>query len=173
MKASVEMPTTSITSSNENGMFIYLPRNSANYNAPIITQRDSPITNDTPSGWSRNGGRGTSRSLWLVRSPLVTTLNVFRLFWNGNVCNFAKFALCCASVHPSVRWRETSCCLPSAHEDTAGKRLFQDSQLGLTNLPGGGIWMLFPCAVFSRSCRVSLTRDTCPHCHLWRSTGNR
>lgn len=152
-------------------MFIYLPRNSANYNPPIITQRATRITNhqanlrtDTPSGWSWNCGRVTSRTLWFVRSPLVTTLNVFRLFWNG------KFAaLQCSRA--SAKDKQTVSLRPRMK--TRREIAFSSISSWVWQFCVGGIWMLFPCAVYSRSYRVSLTRDTCPHYHLWRSTGNR
>lgn len=147
MKASVEMSTTNITSSNEKDMFIYLPRNSANYNPPIITQRDTPITNDTPSGWSRNDGRGTSRSLWLVRSPLVTMLNVFRLFWNGKFATLQSLQRFCAAECPLKRNK----LLPSLRAWRHG---------GKATLPG------FP-AGFDRSTR-GRDMDVIPMCSIFQ-----
>ncbi len=77
----------------EGGLFIYLPRNSANCNPPIITQRDTPMTNpqpdrqtDAPIGRSWGCGRGTSWSLLIC--PLVMSLNAFRLFWNWKLQRF-------------------------------------------------------------------------------------
>ncbi len=58
----------------EGGMFIYLPRNSANPNPPIITQRDTPMTNpqpdrqtDAPIGWVETVGGALAGRFWFVR----------------------------------------------------------------------------------------------------------
>lgn len=150
-------------------MFIYLPRNSANYNSPIITQKDTPTTNhhptartDSPCGWSLSGGRDTIFAA-LIR-PLTADDDTQRVWFvlKWEVCSLQRFFCSRASA--------TDKQAAALHEDTAGKRIFK---LYLTDLFAGWIWMLFPCAVYSKSCRVCLTRDTCPLYRLWRSTGNR